>query len=136
LIARPGFVARPRGTLFCCATAREPRHLRQSAPNTAEGLTAVFRALRTDPATGGRRADLLLTSETGEPFWTEELAMAYLRNVALMPEPFTRTTAAEGLGDLGAAAARRGRRGTAARSGTRASSRNRRGAATCGRPCG
>lgn len=104
LLARPGLVARPRGTLLCCATAREPRHLRQDAPNTAEALTAVFRALRTDPATRGRRADLLLTSETGEPFWTAELTMAYLRNVALMPEPFTRTTAAEGLGDLGAAA--------------------------------
>ena len=63
----------------------------------------MFHELRAHPATQGRRADLLLTCETGEPFWTTELATAYLRNVTLMPEPFTRTTAAEGLGDLGAA---------------------------------
>lgn len=104
LLARPGLAVRPRATLLCCATSRESRHLRQEAPNTAEALTAVFHELRVHPATQGRRADLLLTSETGEPFWTAELAAAYLRNVALMPEPFTRTTAAEGLGDLGAAA--------------------------------
>lgn len=103
LLARPGLVSRARGTLLCCATAREPRHRRQDAPNTAEALTAVFHELRAHPATQGRRADLLLTCETGEPFWTNELATAYLRNVPLMPEPFTRTTAAEGLGDLGAA---------------------------------
>ena len=104
LLARPGLTGRARARLLCCATSRESRHLRQQAPNTAEALTAVFRELRVHPATMGRRADLLLTSETGEPFWTAELAAAYLRNVALMPEPFTRTTAAEGLGDLGAAA--------------------------------
>ncbi len=104
LLMRPGLAARARARLLCCATSRESRHLRHEAPNTAEALTSVFHELRVHPATQGRRADLLLTSETGEPFWTAELATAYLRNVALMPEPFTRTTAAEGLGDLGAAA--------------------------------
>jgi len=104
LLAPPGLAARARARLLCCATSRESRHLRQEAPNTAEAMTAVLHELRVHPATQGRRADLLLTSETGEPFWTAELAAAYLRNVALMPEPFTRTTAGEGLGDLGAAA--------------------------------
>jgi 3-oxoacyl-[acyl-carrier-protein] synthase I len=107
LLARQDFAgsrgsARP--TLLACATAQEHHHRRQTAPNAAEALTAVFRALRTAPATQGRRADMFLTCETGEPFWTEEVAMAYLRNTALMPEPFRRTMAAEALGDLGAAA--------------------------------
>lgn len=104
LLARPGLVARPLGTLLACATGREPRPLRHEAPSAAEGLTSVFHALHAHPAARGRRAELLVTCETGEPFWTTELAAAYLRNAALMPEPFTRTTAAEGLGDLGAAA--------------------------------
>jgi len=46
----------------------------------------------------------MYTCETGEHFWSEEFSLAYLRNIAIMPEPFIRTMAAESFGDLGAAA--------------------------------
>lgn len=108
LLARPGSAlharSRVHGMLLGCATAREARSLRQRLPNTGDALTSVLRTLRTHPVTRGRRADLFLTCETGEPFWSAELSMAYFRNTALMPEPFTRRMAAEGFGELGAAA--------------------------------
>ena len=93
----------PRAALLATATAAEPRHFHQAEPCQGEGLTAVFRALREHPWGQGKRADLLYTCETGEHFWAEELSHASLRNPALMPEPFVRTTAAEAFGDLGAA---------------------------------
>jgi 3-oxoacyl-[acyl-carrier-protein] synthase-1 len=108
LLGRQEHAARSRtavlGSLLGCATAYEARHLRQSEPSTAEALTAVFRELRASPAARGRRVDLLFTCETGEPRWTEEFGLAYLRNVALMPEPLVRTVVAESFGDTGAAA--------------------------------
>jgi 3-oxoacyl-[acyl-carrier-protein] synthase-1 len=90
--------------LLHTAVAQEPRHFGQAEPNLGDGLTAALRELRTHPSTRGRRVDRLFTCETGERFWAEELACAYFRNVALMPEPFVRTLAAEGFGDLGASA--------------------------------
>jgi 3-oxoacyl-[acyl-carrier-protein] synthase I len=92
------------GQVIQAAVGCEARHFHHAEPNQGKGLTAVLRAVRTHPAVRGRRADLLFTCETGERFWADELAMAYFRNVALMPEPFVRSPAAEGLGDLGAAA--------------------------------
>ena len=86
------------------ATGHETHHFLQDEPNRADGLTAVFRMLAEHPWGRGRRADVLMTCETGESFWAEELSLAYLRNPSLMPEPFTRTMAAEAFGDVGAAA--------------------------------
>jgi 3-oxoacyl-[acyl-carrier-protein] synthase I len=88
----------------CAVTDVESRHFQQELPNKAEALSKVLRVLFKHPMGHGKRADLLFTCETGERFWTDELSMAYLRNVTLMPEPFVRTMAAETLGDVGAAA--------------------------------
>jgi len=87
-------------TVLATTTRHEVCHFRQELPNRAEALTAVFHELHDQI---GVRADLMYTCETGEPFWTEELANAYLRNGPLMPEPFRRTMQADAFGDLGAA---------------------------------
>jgi 3-oxoacyl-[acyl-carrier-protein] synthase-1 len=92
------------GTLLCATTGVEARHLHQDQPNTAQALSAVLQTLRNHPAGSARRADLLYTCETGERFFAQEFIAAYLRNTAIMPEPFSKCMAAEGFGDLGAAA--------------------------------
>lgn len=99
-VAQPGVPA----LLLSVASGHEARHFLQSLPCAGEAMTSVLRAVREHPVAGSRRADLLYTCETGERFWTEELSMAYLRNEALMPEPFVRTMAGEAFGDAGAAA--------------------------------
>jgi 3-oxoacyl-[acyl-carrier-protein] synthase-1 len=95
---------REMGMVLCASTGQEDRHFQQTAPNAGRALSSVLRVLREHPAGRGKRADLFYTCETGESFWSNELSMAYLRNVPLMPEPFTRTMAAEAFGDLGAGA--------------------------------
>jgi 3-oxoacyl-[acyl-carrier-protein] synthase-1 len=90
--------------MMAVATGRESRHFGQIRPSSAQALSGVFRALRAQPAARGRRAGLMYTCETGEHFWSQEFALAYLRNTAIMPEPFFKTIAAESFGDLGAAA--------------------------------
>lgn len=89
--------------VLCVSNVLESRHFQQSLPNTGRALSMALRALREHPAGRGKSADLLYTCETGESFWTDEFFMAYLRNTIMMPEPFTRTMAAEAFGDLGAA---------------------------------
>ena len=89
--------------LLCTAVEREANHFGQTQANTARAMSAALREVRTHRSVAQSRADLLFTCETGERFWIDELSMAYFRNVALMPEPFVRTTAAEAFGDLGAA---------------------------------
>jgi 3-oxoacyl-[acyl-carrier-protein] synthase-1 len=91
----------PAAAVLAAATGREAYHFGQEEPNRGEGLADVFQDLRSQA--DGIRADLCYTCETGEPFWTEEFALAYLRHSALMPEPFRRTMAAEAFGDLGVA---------------------------------
>jgi 3-oxoacyl-[acyl-carrier-protein] synthase I len=86
------------------STGREAHHFGTDTVNTAHGMSDVLRTIRQHPAVRGRRVDLLFTCETGERFWTDELAMAYLRNAALMPEPFSRTTMGQAFGDAGAGA--------------------------------
>ncbi len=93
----------PQPRLLCTAVERESNHFGQRQANTARAMSAALREIRSHRSVAQRRADLLFTCETGERFWTDELSMAYFRNVALMPEPFVRTTAAEAFGDLGAA---------------------------------
>lgn len=89
--------------VLCVALDRELHHFGHESPNTARALSSALRKIRTHSAVMQRRADLLFTCETGERYWTDELSMAYFRNVAMMPEPFMRTIAAESFGDLGAA---------------------------------
>ncbi len=92
------------GLLLCASSAQEDKPFSGGSANSAQGLSRALRAIREHPATARRRADLMYTCETGERFWADELAMAYLRNLPLMPEPFVRTMAAENFGDAGAAA--------------------------------
>jgi 3-oxoacyl-[acyl-carrier-protein] synthase I len=96
--------ARYWARLLCASIEREARHFGHEQPNTGRALSAALRKAFHSPPVARRRADLLYTCETGERYWTDELALAYFRNVAQMPEPFVRTTAAEAFGDLGAAA--------------------------------
>jgi 3-oxoacyl-[acyl-carrier-protein] synthase-1 len=103
LLARPG-VSSPLLAIEGGALATDPRPFNGDAPSLADGLTQAFRALRLDPATGGRRVDRVLAAQPGESFWATELSRAYLRNAALMPEPFTVEVAADSFGDAGAAA--------------------------------
>jgi 3-oxoacyl-[acyl-carrier-protein] synthase I len=94
----------PQGWLVGCALSREPRSFLQRQPNLAEGLTDAFRQLRTHPVAGARRANHVLSCQTGESFWAQEFNYAYLRNAALMPEPLSVGLLAKSLGDVGAAA--------------------------------
>lgn len=71
------------------------------ALNSAQGLTQIFRRLRqTFPA----RADGIFSAQPGEGFWGREFSYAYLRNVALMPEPLRMESVGADIGDAGAAA--------------------------------
>jgi len=92
------------GRVVSCALAQEPHSFLQRKPNLAEGLSDAFRQLRQHPVAGARRVDHLLSCQTGESFWAQELNYAYLRNAVLMPEPLTVSLVAESLGDAGAAA--------------------------------
>ena len=89
--------------LLGVSLAQEQYHFLQTEPNLASGLTSAFRQLADLPLIGGRRVDHLLSCQTGESFWGEEFARAYLRNASLMPEPLTEDLAAKTLGDAGAA---------------------------------
>lgn len=93
-----------RGAMLACALAREPASFQSGQPCLGDGLSEAFRALRRDPDAGGRRAAAVFSGQTGETFWAHERARAYLRNVALMPEPYLEYLVAENLGDVGAAA--------------------------------
>jgi 3-oxoacyl-[acyl-carrier-protein] synthase-1 len=105
LLGREGTLvasAQKMRVLACCVD-QESRHFQQDEPNLGEGLTRVFRALRQHPVAGRKRADHLLSCQTGETFWAREFAMASLRNGDLMPEPLRGHLVAETLGDVGAA---------------------------------
>lgn len=82
----------------------EKNGFEQAAPNLGDGLTRAFREFRRHPTFGPRRVDLLISGQSSERIWGEELTTAYLRNESLMPEPFTPLNATASLGDLGAAA--------------------------------
>ncbi|HYO68950.1 MAG TPA: beta-ketoacyl synthase N-terminal-like domain-containing protein [Archangium sp.] len=94
-----------RAWVLAGALAREPRPFLLGRPSQADGLTEAFRQLRQHPVAGTRRVDHVLSGQTGERFWAREFTHAYLRNVALMPEPLTVSLIAESLGDAGAASA-------------------------------
>jgi len=74
---------------------------RGTALNRAHGLARVFRRL------GGAfpgRANVVVSGQPSEGYWGRELSYAYLRNVALMPEPFVHIGTGVEVGDAGAAA--------------------------------
>ena len=106
LLAHPDYVRRGNGEpmlwVLECVLAREQRHFLQEKMNLSEGLTQVFRHLRKHPVTGNRRVDYVLSSQTGEGYWAQEFIFAYLRNVALMPEPMVTEMIGESFGDVGA----------------------------------
>lgn len=83
---------------------KEDHHFLQEAPNLADGLTRAFRAIRKHEEFGRARVRHLISGQSSESYWAEELSRAYLRNAELMPEPFTTTRISDGLGDVGAAA--------------------------------
>ncbi len=93
----------PRGHLVACSTARDALPFRQRSSVKAVGLTTLFRQLRHAHA-DQPRPQHLFSCQPGEGFWARELASAYLRNAALMPEPFRKSTIAASLGDAGAGA--------------------------------
>jgi 3-oxoacyl-[acyl-carrier-protein] synthase-1 len=73
-----------------------------SEPNRADGLTSAFRELRS--GISPRRADVVLSCQTGESFWAKEFVKAYLRNSTIMPEPLVASLPASSFGELGAPA--------------------------------
>lgn len=107
LLARPG-VATSGGsfaTIVGAALGVEQVPFASPSPTLSEGLTEVFRALRTDPLAGARRVGLVAACQPGESFWGTEFMRACLRNTALMPEPLAVLRAGDSLGDAGAGAA-------------------------------
>ena len=82
------------------ANTSEPRHFSQGEPNLGAGLTLAFRQLS---SRSNGRVHRLLSAQPGETFWSRELGQAYLRNAALMPEPFGVEMLAGSLGDVGVA---------------------------------
>lgn len=90
--------------LEAVSLGKEAHHFLQEAPNLADGLTQAFRAIRKHEIVGRARVRHLLSGQSSESYWAEELTRAYLRNAELMPEPFTTTRISDGLGDVGAAA--------------------------------
>lgn len=92
--------SRLQAHIIAWANTTESRHFAQSEPNLGEGLTLAFRQLAKH-STG--RVHRLLSVQPGETFWARELGQAYLRNVALMPEPFGVEMLAGSLGDVGVA---------------------------------
>lgn len=107
LVARHGAAApgRTLAWLVGTALATEPVPFTSDSPSLSEGLSEVFRALRTDPIAGAQRVGLIAACQPGESFWGTEFMHAYLRNAALMPEPLAILRAGDGLGDAGAGAA-------------------------------
>lgn len=83
------------------ARAHEPRPLIADPTGvaTAEGLSTAFRQLRLG---FGGRVDEVFAAITGERYFAQEFAHAYLRNSALMPEPLRFRSIAASLGDVGA----------------------------------
>lgn len=77
----------------------------ESALITAVGMCTPL-GLTARATQAAFRAGLLhfTETETGERFFAQEFIAAYLRNTAIMPEPFSKCMAAEGFGDLGTAA--------------------------------
>lgn len=92
--------SRPQANIIAWANTTELRHFSQSEPNLGTGLTLAFRQL-SNHSTG--RVHRLLSAQPGETFWARELGQAYLRNAALMPEPFGVGMLAGSLGDVGVA---------------------------------
>jgi 3-oxoacyl-[acyl-carrier-protein] synthase-1 len=97
----------PRRQVFAqivaAAVAREPLpvHAASDRISPAEGLSAVFGALRGD---GDGRVDQVFAGTTGQSFFGREFTRAYLQNEALMPEPLRCEQLSHALGDVGAAA--------------------------------
>lgn len=93
---------RPFASVVALACARDDEPFPERSPMKAHALTAVFRDLRR--AHPGPRPQHLYSCQSNEGRWGRELSNAYLRNVALMPEPFRQSLTAAFLGDTGAAA--------------------------------
>src|SRR5262249_46025387 len=105
LLLREGSAARGSALqILGVALGAEKNHFCQDRPNLAEGLTQVFRLLRTQRDLGSRITSAVLSCQTGESFWADEFAKAYLRNLELMPEPLVIHVVASSVGDVGAAA--------------------------------
>lgn len=94
-------LAPERGIIVATTHALDPTPFTSQAPSQARGLTQVFATLRSAwPA----RVDQLVSAQSNERHWANELSVAYLRNVELMPEPMRVRELSAILGDCGAAA--------------------------------
>lgn len=102
LLAHPHSLpaAQSRGEVLSIADAVEPRPITSADPSTSLGLAELFRKLR---ATHPDRVGAVFCGVSCEGFYGMELSNAYLRNAALMPEPFRSHTIGNTLGDVGAA---------------------------------
>lgn len=92
-----------RGRLFAVAVGEEPCTRQRDRPNLARGLTDTLRALHRSLDPPGRVGQVL-SCQTGEAFWAQEFARAYLRCSELFSEPLAVELVADSLGDVGAAA--------------------------------
>lgn len=105
LLCHPGVVTRQQvlARVLSTAVAREPLPFIAAGDrvSAAEGLSSVFRKLRTDVA---GRVDQVFAGTTGQSYFGREFAHAYLQNEALMPEPLQCELLSHALGDVGAAA--------------------------------
>lgn len=103
LLARPGPPRRALAHILTTAIADEPIPFVRAGDrlSASDGLTEAFKKLRDGHPD---RVAELFAGTTGEAYFGRELSHAYLRNVALMPEPMRCTSTYAALGDTGAAA--------------------------------
>lgn len=103
LLARPGPPRRALAHVLTTTLADEPIPFARAGDrlSASDGLTAAFKKIRDEHPD---RVDEIFAGTTGEAYFGRELSHAYLRNVALMPEPMRCTSPYSALGDTGAAA--------------------------------
>ena len=87
--------------LATAASARETHLIKTDSVCTGDGMTALFRSLRGEPAL--RRADHLFCDMNGEPYRAEEFGFASIRVADLFADPSSFTAPADCWGDVGAA---------------------------------
>lgn len=81
-----------------CVLEQEPHPFESGEVSFGQGLTSAFTALHLLA-----RADQVICGHSGERFFTNEFAVAYLRNAPLFPEPLSQLWPGNSLGDTGAA---------------------------------
>jgi len=89
--------------LATVAYARESHLIKTDSVCTGEGMTALFRMLRGEPAVW--RADHIFCDMNGEPYRAEEFGFACIRAGELFADPSSFTAPADCWGDVGAASA-------------------------------